>query len=74
MNPDTAKCHKCGETMHIDLLDAKDDGTGNYTILECRECYGPGWVPGPEFQGYFEPGRDDPDAITDTDHDYMEEE
>ena len=38
-------CHKCGEQTEIDLLDSKDDGSGNFTILECRHCYGPGWSP-----------------------------
>lgn len=36
-------CSKCGKIMPLDLLDAKDDGTGNYNILECQDCYGPGW-------------------------------
>jgi hypothetical protein len=38
-------CDGCGTPTHIDLLDGKDDGTGNFTILECRKCYGPGWAP-----------------------------
>jgi len=38
-------CSKCGKPTPIDLLDAKDDGTGNFTILECQSCYGPGWLP-----------------------------
>jgi hypothetical protein len=38
-------CDACGTLTHIDLLDGKDDGTGNFTILECRKCYGPGWAP-----------------------------
>ena len=38
-------CHTCGTYHHIDLLDAKDDGTGNFTILQCRSCYGSGWAP-----------------------------
>lgn len=42
---DTAPCHTCGALTPIDELDAKDDGTGNYTILECEKCYGPGWLP-----------------------------
>jgi NAD-dependent SIR2 family protein deacetylase len=49
-NVNRANCHACGGRFHIDELDAKDDGTGNYTILECRECYGPGFVPGPSLQ------------------------
>jgi hypothetical protein len=32
--------------MHIDDLDGKDDGTGNFTIFECEKCYGPGWATG----------------------------
>ena len=45
-NPrDIHRCHKCGTPTHINLLDAKDDGTGNFTILECETCYGPGWEP-----------------------------
>lgn len=40
-----AKCAKCGELKHLDLLDSKDDGSGNFTILECQGCYGPSWVP-----------------------------
>lgn len=47
---DIFPCSTCKTPTHIDLLDAKDDGTGDYTILECRECYGPGWVPGPSYQ------------------------
>jgi len=42
---DLRPCHGCGTPTHIDLLDAKDDGTGDFTILECRKCYGPGWAP-----------------------------
>ncbi len=38
-------CDKCGEPTPINLIDGKDDGTGNFTILECRSCYGPGWAP-----------------------------
>lgn len=40
-------CMACGASTHIHMLDAKDDGTGNFTILECEACYGPGWAPGP---------------------------
>ena len=43
---DTFPCSACGKPTHIDLLDAKDDGTGNYVIFECEPCYGPGWVHG----------------------------
>lgn len=38
-------CHKCGTPTPLPLLDAKDDGTGDYNILECERCYGPGWLP-----------------------------
>lgn len=37
-------CHKCGEMTHIEDLDGKDDGTGDFTILECGKCYGPGYA------------------------------
>lgn len=40
---ETQLCSKCGLPTHINDLDAKDDGTGNYTILECGDCYGPGY-------------------------------
>lgn len=40
-------CHSCGELTHINKLDGKDDGTGNYTLLECADCYGPGYLEGP---------------------------
>jgi hypothetical protein len=38
-------CMKCHQPTHIDLIDGKDDGTGNFNILECWECYGPDWRP-----------------------------
>lgn len=38
-------CHKCMTPTDIDELDAKDDGTGSFTILECEKCYGAGWQP-----------------------------
>jgi hypothetical protein len=41
---ETIKCAKCGTPTPIDEIDAKDDGTGNYTILECGKCYGPGYA------------------------------
>jgi len=41
----TLPCSKCGEQTPAYLLDVKDDGTGNFTILECERCYGPGWLP-----------------------------
>lgn len=42
---EAAHCGSCGQLTALDLLDAKDDGTGNFTILHCRACYGPGWLP-----------------------------
>jgi hypothetical protein len=38
-------CQSCGRVEHIDKLDAKSDGFGNFTELLCRACYGPGWAP-----------------------------
>lgn len=55
-NPDDFHaCHGCGQQTHIDLLDAKpDDPTDpdgcDWTRLECRSCYGPGWAPALESQ------------------------
>lgn len=45
MNPNEAPCSCCKKPTPLRLLDAKDDGTGNFTILECQECYGPDWQP-----------------------------
>ena len=45
LTEDILYCHSCGKANHIHLIDAKDDGTGNYTILECQDCYGDGWSP-----------------------------
>ncbi|MBS4048338.1 MAG: hypothetical protein KG075_18475 [Alphaproteobacteria bacterium] len=42
---DTEPCHGCGRTTPLDLLDAKDDGSGDFSILHCKACYGPGWLP-----------------------------
>ncbi|CCG43237.1 hypothetical protein [Magnetospirillum molischianum] len=42
---DKIACQKCGRKWHPHLIDAKDDGTGNFTILEGPCCYGPNWVP-----------------------------
>lgn len=36
-------CDSCNITLPHYLIDGKDDGTGNYTILHCRKCYGSGW-------------------------------
>jgi hypothetical protein len=41
---DHHKCMKCEEYTHIDDLDGKDDGSGNFTILHCAKCYGPGYT------------------------------
>lgn len=48
-------CHACGVPTHIDLLDAKPDDPADpdgsdWTRLECRPCYGPGWAPALESQ------------------------
>jgi hypothetical protein len=42
---DVIACDKCGKPEHLELLDSKDDGSGNFTILQCVACYGPGWNP-----------------------------
>jgi hypothetical protein len=44
-DPDVIPCHGCGRPTHLNLLDGKDDGTGDFNILACRDCYGPGWRP-----------------------------
>lgn len=41
---DVFACHACGKLEHIDDLDGKDDGTGEFTRLECAACYGPGYA------------------------------
>ena len=38
-------CHACGNPTDLNLLNGKDDGTGNFNRLECQTCYGPGWAP-----------------------------
>ena len=38
-------CDKCGKQENINLLDSKDDGSGDFTILECIACYGSLWQP-----------------------------
>jgi hypothetical protein len=43
--PEYLTCSKCSAQVDVDLLDGKDDGTGNFNILECEVCYGPGWCP-----------------------------
>lgn len=40
-----APCHTCRESTDLGLLDGKDNGSGNFTILQCRRCYGAGWLP-----------------------------
>ncbi len=47
---DAAKCDGCGKLTPIDQLDAKPQPghapeTADWTVLECRSCYGPGWLP-----------------------------
>lgn len=39
-----SQCNSCGHLFHLEDLDAKDDGTGNFEILECKDCYGEGYV------------------------------
>jgi hypothetical protein len=41
---DQGTCHKCGKMFHLDDLDGKDDGTGDFNILECKKCYGAGFT------------------------------
>jgi hypothetical protein len=45
LSRDIHPCHKCRRPTHLRLLDGKDDGTGDFTILECQDCYGPDWLP-----------------------------
>lgn len=50
-DPDVLPCACCGKLTEIDMLDAKpepgeDPETADFTRLECRTCYGPGWLPG----------------------------
>lgn len=40
---ETAPCTSCGKITSLRELDGKDDGTGNFEILECSTCYGPGY-------------------------------
>lgn len=42
---DADHCHECGRPTPLALLDAKDDGSGDFSILHCKACYGPGWLP-----------------------------
>lgn len=59
MTCELINCSKCKTPTPIELLDAKNDGTGNYTILECRTCYGPGWAPQSECCRYNEAAVDE---------------
>lgn len=45
LSGEIAACRKCGTLTDVNLLDMKDDGTGNWTVAECEPCYGPGWRP-----------------------------
>lgn len=43
-----AFCHKCRYLFPLSELDTKmdkeeDDGSGNFTVLECEDCYGEGF-------------------------------
>lgn len=40
-----ARCTKCNVLENINLLDGKDDGSGDFNLLECIRCYGPDWLP-----------------------------
>ncbi len=37
------RCDGCGVEEAAELVDAKDDGTGNFTVMQCIACYGPGY-------------------------------
>lgn len=53
-------CNKCGKKKPLHLLDAKPKGSAgtvralrmaanrgkDFDVLECKACYGPGWVRG----------------------------
>ena len=38
-------CHSCGALTHLEDIDGKDDGSGDFNILECEKCYGEGYAP-----------------------------
>ena len=38
------RCDKCLQLTHIDLLDSKPDAFGDFTRLECFDCYGSGYA------------------------------
>lgn len=56
-----SKCAECGKKTPVHLLDAKPgperwtverlraaaDAGADFNRLECRDCYGPGYVAGP---------------------------
>lgn len=54
----TETCQQCGRSFHIDQLDAKPqrhngktaEQGAQFTRLECKDCYGPGFTYGPAFQ------------------------
>jgi hypothetical protein len=52
---DIFPCDRCGKPTPIELLDARDDGTGDFTIMQCRRCYGPGWDRGVRAEPPFYP-------------------
>lgn len=39
------KCTACGAKWPASLIDGKDDGSGQFTRLECPKCYGSNWLP-----------------------------
>lgn len=39
----TITCNACGLDEAAELVDAKDDGSGDYTIMHCIRCYGMGY-------------------------------
>lgn len=46
MTSDNYTCDCCGRLTHIEILDARPPGgdeTADFTILECPDCYGPGY-------------------------------
>jgi hypothetical protein len=38
-------CDRCGRQWHPHLIDAKDRGDGQFTVLHGPCCYGQGWAP-----------------------------
>lgn len=39
------RCDGCGRLTRIDLIDGKDDGSGDFNILHCPNCYGAEYNP-----------------------------